>query len=104
MRSSRAPGRGLIGRNNSTGTVNASTMRDQQLAEYIRRNLLNDPGRAIANDEPLITSGLMDSFSIMEVLAFIEEEWGVYIPDQEATAKQFDTVDKIMSVVARFEG
>lgn len=78
-------------------------MREQQLADYIRQNLLADPTREITYDEPLITSGLMDSFSLIEVLAFIEDEWGVFIPDQEATVKQCDTVRKIMAVVERFE-
>lgn len=78
-------------------------MREQQLIDYIRQNLLADPGREITSDEPLITSGLMDSFSLIEVLAFIEDEWGVFIPDQEATVKQCDTIKKMLSVVERFE-
>ena len=79
-------------------------MREQQLADFIRDNLLSDPGRSLVSDEPLITSGLMDSFSIMEVLAFIEDEWGVYIPDQEATVKRFDCIEKILETVSCFEG
>ena len=80
------------------------TQREQQLADYIQGNLLSDPGMTLSAEEPLITSGLMDSFSIMEVLAFLEDEWGVFIPDQEATVKQFDSVAKMIEMVGRFEG
>lgn len=56
----------------------------------------------MASDEPLISSGLVDSFGILELLSFIEDEWDVRIPDQEATARQFDTVASILCLVDRF--
>jgi D-alanine--poly(phosphoribitol) ligase subunit 2 len=77
--------------------------RETELVAYIQTNLSSDPSKPTSPDEPLINSGLIDSMSIIEVLAFIEEEWQVFIPDQEATARQFDTVASILKLVDLFE-
>ncbi len=61
-----------------------------------------DANRPLSAEEPLISSGLVDSFGIVEILSFIEDEWGVNIPDQEATAKQFDNVTSILRLVDQY--
>jgi acyl carrier protein len=40
---------------------------------------------------PLISSGLVDSFSLIKVLAFVEDEFRILIPDEAATAAAMDS-------------
>jgi len=63
-----------------------------RLLAYIRAELLNNPTYPIGDDTPLITGGLIDSFSLAQVGVFIEDAFGVYIPDTELTARGMDTV------------
>lgn len=77
--------------------------REQVLLDFIRTNLSQDASRPVGADEPMCSSGLVDSFGIVEILGFIEDEWGVSIPDQEATAKQFDRVTSILALVDQYD-
>jgi acyl carrier protein len=70
-----------------------------QIASYIAAEILKDPGREIAPNEPLISSGLIDSFSLVDLALFIEDTFGVRIDDAELTADVFDTLDQLTGLV-----
>ena len=57
----------------------------------------------ISYNTSLITGGYIDSFSMVVVLVFLEKTFDIKIPDKDATPKNFDTVDKIVELVKRFQ-
>jgi len=69
----------------------------EQLRNFIASNMIRDPGYPLKDDEPLITGGLVDSFSLVELALFIEESFGVPFADSELTAENMDTVNKIVA-------
>lgn len=70
-----------------------------QLASYIAREILKDPKRSIAPDEPLLSSGLVDSFSLVDVALFVEDNFGVRIEDTELNVSTFDTLNQLASLI-----
>ncbi|MBI1813995.1 MAG: acyl carrier protein [Deltaproteobacteria bacterium] len=70
-----------------------------QLRTFICNELIRDPAFVINDDEPLITGGLIDSFSLAYVGVFIEEAFGVYIPDTDLTVESMDTLDQMVTRV-----
>jgi acyl carrier protein len=56
----------------------------------------------VKDDTPLISGGLVDSFSMVSLKLFLETEYGIKIPDEEATAEAFDTVNAIATLVRRY--
>ncbi len=74
----------------------------QKLVNFIQREVSKDPRRPILLSTPLVSSGMVDSFSLIKVLAFIEDELGVVIPDEAATAEAMDSVELILQLVRRF--
>lgn len=75
-----------------------------RLHDYVCAELLNDPAYSVADDTPLITGGLMDSFSLARIAVFIEEAFGVYIPDTDLTAQNMDTLTNMAACVAYHKG
>jgi acyl carrier protein len=71
-----------------------------QIATYISTELLKDPTRKIAFDEPLISSGLVDSFSLVDLALFIEDTFGARIDDTELTADVFDTIEELAMLIS----
>ena len=49
--------------------------------------------------DKMISSGLIDSFSLMDLSAFVEEKFGVRLEDTELNAETFDTVAQLASIV-----
>lgn len=70
-----------------------------QLASYIAREILKDPKRSIAPDEPLLSSGLVDSFSLVDVALFVEDNFGVRIEDTELNVSTFDTLNQLAALI-----
>jgi acyl carrier protein len=73
----------------------------ENLRRYIARELIRDESYQIADDEGIITGGLMDSFSLAELAVYIEREFGVYIPNTDLTVAKMDTLDQIVARVLR---
>ncbi len=70
-----------------------------KLQTYIAAELIKNPEREIAPDEPLISGGMIDSFSLIDLALFIEENFGVQIDDTELNAETFDTLDQLTALI-----
>lgn len=71
----------------------------EQLAEFITSQILKDPARTLTDDEALISSGLIDSFSLVDLALFVEDTFAVRIDDSELTADVFDTLSELTALV-----
>ena len=69
------------------------------LAEKIAKNLLKDPKLELAPNEPLISSGLLDSFNLVDLALLIEDEYGVRIEDFELNQDTFDTLEELAQLI-----
>ncbi len=70
-----------------------------KLSAFLATDILKQPNRAISADEPLISSGLIDSFSLMDVALFVEDNFGVRIEDTELNADIFDNLTQLASLI-----
>jgi acyl carrier protein len=71
----------------------------QKLSAYIAKEILKQPGRQIKAEEPLISTGLIDSFSLIDLALHIEEIYGVRIEDTELNAATFDNLDQLSALI-----
>jgi acyl carrier protein len=69
----------------------------ERLRRFIRHELLGRPDYPLANDDPLITGGLIDSFALAQIGVFVEDAFGVYIPDTDLTVANMDTLDQMVA-------
>ena len=69
------------------------------LEKYIAAEILKQPNRAISPDEALISSGLIDSFSLMDLALFVEDTFGVRIEDTELNANTFDNLNQLAVLI-----
>lgn len=69
------------------------------LAQYIAREILQQPKRVIGPDEPLISSGMIDSFHLVDLSLFVEETFGARIDDSELNKETFDTLAELTRII-----
>ena len=81
-----------------------SDSRQAKLATFIQTKLSKDPRKALDPDTSLVSSGLVDSLSLVQVLVFIEDEFQVVIPDEAATAESMNTIRKIDGLIDTYGG
>ncbi len=70
------------------------------LSKYIATEILKQPNRTLSASEALISSGLVDSFSLVDLALFIEENYGVRIDDTELNADTFDSLEQLVAIIA----
>jgi len=70
---------------------------DYVVKEYVEEG----DDRQIKLDTPLITGGIVDSFSMVSLKRFLEKKYAIQIPDSEATPAAFDTVSSLAELVVR---
>jgi len=70
-----------------------------KLSNFIATKILKQPNRVISATEPLISSGLIDSFSLMDVSLFVEDTFGVRIEDTELNAETFDSLEALAKLI-----
>jgi len=71
----------------------------QKLKQYIATEIMYaDDADALSEDEPLLGSGIIDSLGIMRLVSYIEEEFGVEVPEEQLVPEHFRTV----TVLAQF--
>ncbi|MBZ5664123.1 MAG: acyl carrier protein [Acidobacteriia bacterium] len=76
-----------------------TAVRDYIIREYLPEG----DDRQITDKTPLISSGIVDSFSMVSLLRFLEKKYSIHIPDEAATPEAFDTVERIAALVRRFQ-
>lgn len=73
----------------------------QPLAQYIQENLSTDPAQPIEEDTPLLSSGLIESFSLVQLVVHVEVAYGIKIAAAFRTEEHFDSVGQIVALAER---
>ncbi|RMF70836.1 MAG: hypothetical protein D6744_18855 [Planctomycetota bacterium] len=77
----------------------------EAILEYVRDEYVDeDEADELTYDSPLISSGLVDSFSMVSLKTFLETQYNITIPDAEATPEAFDSVNNIAALVEKLRG
>ena len=69
------------------------------ILDYVKEEYLEDEDEELDLDSPLISGGIVDSFSMVSLKRFLENKNNISIPDDKATPEAFDTVNKICALV-----
>ncbi len=75
----------------------------QMVRNYVIREYVEEgSGVEITERTPLISGGIVDSFSMVSLKRFLEKKYDIKIPDEDATPTAFNTVESIVALVQRF--
>jgi len=75
----------------------------KMIRDYVTREYIEEgDDRVITDTTPLITGGIVDSFSMVSLKRFLEKKYNIQIPDADASPEAFDNVNSIAAVVVRF--
>jgi acyl carrier protein len=77
----------------------------QKIRNYILENyLFTTDDSALGSDDSFLEKGILDSTGILEVIYFLEEEFGIKIADEEMIPENLDSVDNICAFIERKKG
>jgi acyl carrier protein len=77
----------------------------EEMKEIVRNYVVKEyveDDTEINYDTPLISGGIVDSFSMVSLKRFLENKYSISIPDDKATPEAFDSVNKIVALVLEY--
>ena len=75
----------------------------KMIIDYIKKEYLEeDSGTDVNESTKLISSGIVDSFSMVSLKTFLERKFSIKIPDEKATPEAFDSVTNILNLLNEY--
>lgn len=77
----------------------------EQIRGFIIENFLFGDAEPLTDDAvSLLDNGIVDSVGVMEMVAWLEQNHGVKVEDQELVPENFDSVERLVRFVERKNG
>ncbi|MBI5586772.1 MAG: acyl carrier protein [Deltaproteobacteria bacterium] len=74
----------------------------EKIREFITKNFLFGASDSDLNDsDSFLDKGIIDSTGMLELVAFIEEDFGVKVQDEELVPENLDSIDRLADFISR---
>jgi acyl carrier protein len=72
----------------------------EKIKNYISENILfSSKGFPYSDDTSFLDNGIIDSMNVLELVAFIEENFGITVEDSDLTPDNFDSIDRMADYI-----
>lgn len=66
---------------------------EQRIRSYVVETFLfGQGGEDLAREDSLLEKGIVDSTGVLELVAFLDETWGIGVEDEELVPEHFDSI------------
>jgi len=72
-----------------------------KVRNFVVENFLFGNANGLADDTSFLEAGILDSTGVLEVVAFLEQQLGVRVDDDELTPENLDSISSIGAFVSR---
>jgi acyl carrier protein len=73
-----------------------------KIRDYIIENFLFGDAEPLSSDSlSLLDEGIIDSVGVMELVAFLEQDFGLSVEDEELIPENLDSVDNLANFISR---
>lgn len=79
-------------------------MIEDQIAECIFKQSPVARKRGVRRDESLLQNGILDSMGVLELVSYLEEEFGITVEDDDMSPENFQTIERIAVFVTEKRG
>jgi acyl carrier protein len=77
------------------------TEHENALADFIRNELLHGRKVVLTEEADLLSAGIVDSLGILRLVAFIEDRFGVKVPDEDVVFENFQSIRAMGTYVSQ---
>ena len=70
---------------------------ENSVREFIAENFLFRADAEVSNNQSLLESGVIDSTGVIELIAFLEQTYGITVADEEIVPENLDSIDNMTS-------
>ena len=71
--------------------------RKAMITEYIKKEIVRNDKATISEDEDLLSSGVLDSLGILQLVAYIQDTFGIEVPDKDVVYENFHSIKSLVT-------
>lgn len=72
-----------------------------KIRNFVRENFLFGGDDELHDGDSFLEMGIVDSTGVLELVAFLEDQWGLMIDDSELVPENLDSVDNLVGFLER---
>jgi acyl carrier protein len=81
--------------------VSENTNATSRIREFVLQKFPLARKRKVANGDNLLESGIIDSLGVLDLVAFLQQEFAVAVSDDDLTPENFQNIECMAKFVAR---
>jgi acyl carrier protein len=74
---------------------------ESEIRDFIVENFLYGKDDGLGKDVSFLEKGLIDSTGVLELVAFVEEKYGISVADEELIPENLDSINKLSTYVTK---
>lgn len=78
--------------------------RKAMITEYIKKEIVRNDKATISEDEDLLSSGVLDSLGILQLVAYIQDTFGIEVPDKDVVYENFHSIKSLDEYLKQYAG
>ncbi len=72
-----------------------------EISSFVVSNFLFGRGDGLTEDQSFLDTGIIDSTGVLELVAFVEQRFGITVADQELLPENLDSLRNLSAFIAR---
>jgi acyl carrier protein len=81
--------------------VKALQLKSDDIRNFIIENFLYGKSDGLEDDSSFLEKGIIDSTGVLELVAFVEEKYGISVDDEELVPENFDSINGLSDFITR---
>lgn len=77
--------------------------RKPMITEYIKKEIVRNEKASISEDEDLLSSGVLDSLGILQLVAYIQDTFGIEVPDKDVVYENFHSIKSLNDYLMQYQ-
>lgn len=69
--------------------------RKSYIMQFVKGELMHGRGTSINEDTDLLSAGIIDSLGVLQLVSFVDETFGIQIPDEDVVIENFKSVNTL---------
>ena len=76
--------------------------RKTALIEFVKNEVMRNKNAKLDENEDLLSAGILDSLAILQLVAYIEDQFGIKIPDEDVVFENFQSITALTSYLENY--
>ncbi len=76
--------------------------RKTALIEDIKNEIMRNRNARLAEDQDLLSAGILDSLGILQLVSFIDQSFGIQVPDEDVVYDNFKSINSLVDYLSNY--